>query len=181
MMFNENYTLSIPVGDYDHIQGAADAPLTLVEYGDYQCPYCGQAYPIVKQLQQHFGDKMRFVFRDFPLSDIHQFAMGAAEAAQIAGDYNKFWDMHDKIYENQDAIDKAHLVQYASDMGIDSHEFKSKLDSGEKQSKIKKEFVSGAESGVNGTPSFFINGVKYNGSWDFESLKDVLTTVLQTV
>jgi protein-disulfide isomerase len=106
--------LTLAVGERDHIQGPATAPITLVEYGDYQCPYCGQAYPIVKELQERLGKKLRFVFRNFPLSTMHPHAEHAAEAAETAGAHGKFWEMHDMLYENQEALEDGALVEYAS-------------------------------------------------------------------
>ncbi len=173
-----SYKLEIPVNENDHSAGPANAKITLVEYGDYQCPYCGQAYPIVKQLQKDFGDDMRFVFRNFPLTQIHKYAEQAAEAAETAADFGKFWEMHDTIYENQSNITERDLVGYAANLGIDSNEFEQKLMSGAKIDKVKSDFMGGVESGVNGTPSFFINGVKYDGPWDYNDLKTVIQTVM---
>lgn len=178
MLFHKEYTLSVPVSDKDHIQGKNDAPITLVEYGDYQCPYCGQAYPIVKQIQENFGDNLRFVFRNFPLSEMHQYAFGAAEAAEVADDYGKFWEMHDMLYEHQDQLSESHLIDYASQLGIDPKEFRTKLESNSKAQRVKDDFMSGVESGVNGTPSFYINNRKYEGAWDYESLKTILSELI---
>ena len=111
--------LTLPVGERDHIQGPATAQITLVEYGDYECPYCGQAYPIVKELQKRLGKRLRFVFRNFPLSTMHPHAEHAAEAAEAAGAHGKFWEMHDALYENQEALDDVRLVEYAAAVGLD--------------------------------------------------------------
>lgn len=173
-----SYSLEIPVNDTDHIAGSNDATITLVEYGDYQCPHCGHAYPVVKQIQKDFGSDLRFVFRNFPLTQIHQYAFGAAEAAELAGEYGKFWQMHDLIFENQDRLDVPHLVNYAKKLGINEMEFLTRLESNEKAKKVKDDFMGGVESGVNGTPSFFINGAKYDGAWDYEDLKQVLQSFL---
>lgn len=174
-MLNKEYTLNVPVSEKDHIQGSPKASITLVEYGDYQCPYCGEAYPIVKQLQKHFGKDLRFVFRNFPLTQIHQYAFSAAEAAEIADEYGKFWEMHDKLFENQDALDIANLVDYAKELGIDSLEFSKKLIAKEKSERVQSDFMSGVESNVNGTPCFFVNNIKYEGNWDYETFKLVLS------
>src|SRR5207248_5368317 len=116
-------TLTIPVGEGDHAQGPADAPVTLVEYGDYECPYCGMAYPIVKQVQAHFGDRLRFVFRNFPLANIHPHAEHAAEAAEAAGAQGKFWPMHDRIFEHQKRLPDEDLRAYAAAEGLDADRF----------------------------------------------------------
>ncbi len=108
-----------PVGANDHVQGTANAPVTLVEYGDYECPYCGEAYPIVKALQERLGKQMRFVFRNFPLSEMHPHAEHAAEAAEAAGGQGKFWEMHDLLYENQDALEDEDLARYAKALKLD--------------------------------------------------------------
>ncbi len=155
---SNKYPLTPAVSTSDHHQGGSDAKLSLVEYGDFQCSYCGQAYHIVKQIQKDFGDQLDFVFRNFPLAEIHQHAFRAAEAAELAGDQGKFWEMHDKLYENQSQLDEIHLVKYATDLGMDPKAFVVALGTDSKTAKIKADFMSGAESGVNGTPSFFING-----------------------
>jgi protein-disulfide isomerase len=165
-------TLKPPVGDEDHASGPADAPITLVEYGDYQCPHCGRAYPRVKAIQKRFGNRLRFVFRNFPLAESHPEAMHAAEAAESvaanAGD-EAFWKMHDLIYEHQqddlDALDDAHLVRYAREAGASAQQVKADLDGEVYEGRVRADFMSGVRSGVNGTPTFFINGVRYDGDW----------------
>ncbi|MCB0516768.1 MAG: DsbA family protein [Chitinophagales bacterium] len=178
MNFSNEYPLSASVNAQDHLQGSPNAQITLVEYGDYQCPYCGQAYPIVKKMQEAFGDKLCFVFRNFPLSQIHEHAFAAAEAAEVADDYGKFWEMHDTLYEHQRHLDLPHLMQYAQDLGIDAQEFVEKLRNNEKAQRVKTDFMSGVESGVNGTPSFYINNYKYDGPWDYNSLHKVIEAIL---
>src|SRR5207244_11555053 len=111
---NAMSTLTLPVSDRDHVQGPADAPVTMVEYGDYECPYCGMAYPIVKQVQAHFGDRLRFVFRNFPLGDMHPHAQHAAEAAEAGGAQGKFWELHDRIFEHQKRLRDEDLRTYAA-------------------------------------------------------------------
>ena len=165
-------TLKPPVGDEDHAMGPADAPITLVEYGDYQCPHCGRAYPRVKAIQKRFGDRLRFVFRNFPLAESHPEAMHAAEAAESvaasAGE-EAFWKMHDLIYEHQqddlDALDDAHLVRYAVEAGASAKQVKADLEGEVYEERVRADFMSGVRSGVNGTPTFFINGVRYDGDW----------------
>ncbi len=175
---SQNYTLSQPVSTNDHLQGNSNAPIQLVEYGDFQCSYCGRAYPIVKQLQKDFGDQLSFVFRNFPLAQIHEHAMHAAEAAELAAEQGKFWEMHDALYENQAKLDDLSLAARAEKLGMDVKTFILELEGGKEEAKVKTDFMSGVESGVNGTPSFFINGEKYNGSWDYEAFKKVLASVL---
>lgn len=163
-------TLVHDVGPRDHVQGPADAPVTLLEYGDYQCPYCGAAHPIVKALQRHLGDNLRFAFRHFPLATIHEYAEGAAEAAEAAGAQHKFWQMHDTLFENQPALDFDSLVGYAEDLGLDVERFTTELANQVYAPRVREDFLSGIRSGVNGTPTFFINGLRHEGSFDFETM-----------
>ena len=174
MPSNENPQLSVPVSGKDHAEGSKDAPVTLVEYGDYQCPYCGDAYGIVKKIQEEMGDNLRFVFRNFPLKQSHPHAMHAAEAAEIAAQNGKFWEMHDALYENQNALDDESLKSYAKEIGLDPKKFSEELQNDTFEEKVQADFMSGVESGVNGTPTFFINGARHNGSFDYESLLEAL-------
>jgi protein-disulfide isomerase len=163
--------LTIPVDeDRDHIQGRADAAVTLVEYGDYECPYCGAAYPIVKQVQDRMGERLRFVFRNFPISTSHPHAEQAAEAAEAAGAQDRFWEMHDLLYENQDRLEPQDLRGYAERLGLDIEAFDRDLAEHIHATRVHEDFMSGVRSGVNGTPSFYINGAKHNDSYDFETL-----------
>ena len=159
-----------PVGANDHVQGTANAPVTLVEYGDYQCPYCGEAYPIVKALQERLGKQVRFVFRNFPLSEMHPHAEHAAEAAEAAGGQGKFWEMHDMLYENQDALEDEDLARYAKALKLDMPRFIKEMESRHYAERVRADFSSGVRSGVNGTPSFFINGARHDGPFDLASL-----------
>lgn len=162
--------LKHPVSDRDHILGSSTAPVTLVEYGDYECSYCGLAYPVVKQLQGILGDQMRFVFRNFPLTQVHPHAELAAEAAEAAGIQDNFWEMHDKLFENQDALESENLIAYAQKLGLNVERFASDLNSRTFVPRVAEDRHSGLRSGVNGTPTFFINGVRHSGPWDLESL-----------
>jgi len=162
--------LTLPVGKRDHIRGPADAAVTLVEYGDYECPHCGRAYPIVKTIQKQMGPKLRFVFRNFPLRESHPHAEQAAEAAEAAGAQGKFWEMHDRLFERQFALDGEYLVEYAGELGRDVARFRTELSSGAYAPRVREDFRSGVTSGVNGTPTFFINGVRHDDSWEFEPL-----------
>ena len=167
--------LSLPVGERDHVQGPADAPVTLVEYGDYECPHCGRAHPIVKEVQRRLGSTLRFVFRNFPLNESHPHAQHAAEAAEGAGARGRFWEMHDTLFEHQRALDDQHLVGYAKALGLDPVAFEHDLRAHAHKARVRQDFVSGIRSGVNGTPTFFINGVRFDDSWDPDTLTEALT------
>jgi protein-disulfide isomerase len=157
--------LSPSVSERDHTSGPASAPVTLVEYGDYECPYCGQAYPIVKAAQRKLGKRLRFVFRNFPLSEAHPHARHAAEAAEAAADQGKFWEMHDALFENQNALEDDQLVATARRLGLDAERIAEALEAGTYAQRVREDFRSGVRSGVNGTPTFFINGRRYDGPW----------------
>lgn len=172
---NELARLSVPVSARDHSQGSEDAVVTLVEYGDYECPHCGRAYPIVKEIQRRLGSRLRFVFRNFPLTQIHPHAEHAAEAAEAAAAPGKFWEMHDVIFEHQNALDDRHLLEYAADLGLDKGRFQHELTSHAHSTRVREDFLSGIKSGVNGTPTFFINGIRHDDSWDIGTLEDALT------
>jgi protein-disulfide isomerase len=163
--------LTVPVTKKDHIQGPDDAPVTLVEYGDYECPYCGRAYYVIKKLQQDLGDKLRFVFRNFPLAQIHPHAVQAALAAESAALQRKFWEMHDVLFENQDALQEHDLVSYAYSLGLDVDRFMDDISSEKVQQKVDSDFWSGVRSGVNGTPTFFINGKRFDGWYSYADLR----------
>jgi protein-disulfide isomerase len=167
------------VSERDHIRGPATALVTLVEYGDYQCPYCGQAYPIVEALREHFGRQLRFVFRHFPLTQMHPHAEPAAEAAEAAGAQGRFWQMHETLYTNQHALDDRSLFQYAAALDLDPAPFLRALTTHAYTERVREDFTSGVRSGVNGTPTFFIEGIRYDGPRDFESFLAVLESVAE--
>jgi protein-disulfide isomerase len=154
--------------------GPPNAPVTLVEYGDFECPHCGRAYPIVKAVQRTLGDDLLFAYRHFPLARVHPHAEHAAEIAEAAGEYGKFWEMHDLLFENQTALEDEDLIAYAEALGINPAWAAAALTEGRFQDKVREDFASGVRSGVNGTPTFFINGVRYDGSWDAGSLLEAL-------
>ncbi len=166
--------LTRPVTNEDHIQGPADAPVTLVEYGDFECPHCGRAFPIVEELRRRMGNRLRFVFRNFPLSEIHSHAERAAEAAEAAASENRFWEMHHALFTHQNALDAAHLLKYATEIGLDTAHFSHALASRTFQKRVHDDFMSGVRSGVNGTPTFFINGVRYDGSFELPAMLEAL-------
>jgi protein-disulfide isomerase len=163
--------LATPVTEErDHIQGPPDAPVTLLEYGDYECPYCGAAYPIIKDVQARMGDRLRFVFRNFPITTSHAHAEQAAEAAEAAGAQGRFWEMHDLLYENQRALGDDDLRAYAQRIGLDLERFDKELAEHVHAPRVREDFMSGVRSGVNGTPTFFINGARYDDAYDVETL-----------
>jgi len=168
--------LSVPVGPRDHVQGPAHPSVTLLEYGDYECPYCGAAYPIVKELQKRMGAKMRFAFRNFPLANLHPRATLAAEAAETVGAGGKFWEMHDTLYEHQNALAEKDLVGYAHRLGVDRTQFETQLSRHAYAERVREDFASGVRSGVNGTPTFYLNGIRHNGSYEFGVLLDAVET-----
>ena len=162
--------LKIPVTEKDHIQGELGAPVILVEYGDYECPHCGRAYPVVQRVQKHFGKRMGFVFRNFPLNEIHPNAEAAAETAEFAGANGRFWEMHDGIFENQGSLSLPMLLELAKELGLSESGLGGALTSREFAARVKSDFIGGARSGVNGTPTFFINGERFDGPAEFEGL-----------
>lgn len=162
--------LLVPVNANDHIQGGADAGLTLVEYGDYECPVCGQAYSIVKQLQEHLGDQLLFVFRNFPLRQIHPMAEFAAETAEFASAHGRFWEMHDLLFENQQDLQGELVFRLATKIGLSADQLRRSLASEIYRDRIDLDFRGGIRSGVNGTPTFFVNGVRHDGPFDFDTL-----------
>jgi protein-disulfide isomerase len=171
--------LKVPVTPADHIQGDQQAPVMLVEYGDYECPHCGHAYPIVKQVQKHFGKRLGFVFRNFPLSEMHPNAEPAAEAAEFAAAQGRFWEMHDGIFENQDALGLPLLLELAEKLGISTQALDHALDDGEYAPRVKEDFLGGVRSGVNGTPTFFINNHRHDGPFEFEDLVEAIDARLK--
>ena len=167
----------MPVGDHDHAQGPANAPVTLVEYGDFECPHCRQAYPIVKEVRSRLGSRLRFVFRNFPLTKLHEHAEHAAEVAEAAGAQSRFWEMHDRLFERQFALEDEHLIEYAAELGLDAARVARELAAHTYKARVRDDFMSGVRSGVNGTPTFFVNGVRHDDRWD----EDTLTAALQRV
>jgi protein-disulfide isomerase len=172
-------SLAKPIDDSDHVLGPADAPVTLVEYGDFQCPHCRTAHFYLKNVLAAMGDDMRFAFRHMPLAQIHPMAQLAAEAAEAAGAQGKFWPMHDLIYENQDRLSPALLTRLGQHLGLDLQRFADDMASHRFLSKVKEDFMSAVRSGAAGTPSFFINGEPYEGAFDDESLIDALRFAAQ--
>ena len=163
-------SLTVPVGPDDWSAGPENAPVTLVEYGDFECSHCGAMEPVIRALRESTGDTLRFVFRHFPLTGSHPHAELAAEAAEAAGAQGAFWPMHDLLLANQDALTRADLERYAAQLGLDVAAFTTALDNHTYQPEVQADFMSGVRSGVGGTPTFYINGTRYDGDYDEEAL-----------
>jgi protein-disulfide isomerase len=163
-------TLAVPVSPKDHALGSADAPITLVEYGDYECPDCLNAQPIVTELRQRLGDKLRFVFRHFPRSSIHPRASTAAMAAEAAGEQGKFWEMHDSLYKHQKDLESIDFTHLALQLGLEVYRFGRERESNAWARRVRDHFDGGEQSGVRGTPTFFINGRRYLGNINAEAM-----------
>jgi protein-disulfide isomerase len=171
--------LSLPVSSADHRLGPENAVVTLVEYGDIECPYSAEAFPVVQELQRAFGDHLRLVFRHFPLYDLHPHARSAAEAAESAGSRGKFWPMLETLFENSHALSRRDLVRYASRIGDDAAALRQNLDDGRFHDTVENHLISGRHSGVDQTPTFFINGVRLEEQWSFESLSAAIEQAIQ--
>ena len=177
-MKNDTPHLVLPVSEArDHIRGPRKAPLTLVEYGDFECPHCGAAHPVVEAVRRRLGDQMRFVYRHFPLVNLHPHAEPAAEAAEAAGAQHRFWEMHDLLFEHQDMLEPRDLLAYAHAIPLDVARFVAELEGGIHAPRVQEDFLGGVRSGVNGTPTFFINGTRYDGPRDVESMVAALEFV----
>jgi protein-disulfide isomerase len=164
-----------PLSAKDHLRGNPDARVTLVEYGDFECPHCGRAHPIVNALLEALGDELLFAFRNFPLSQVHPHALRAAQAAEAAGLQGAYWEMHDLIFENQESLEDEDLIRYAAECDLDLDRFARDIESEPVAEKIRADFLSGARSGVNGTPTFFVDGERYDGSWELPAFLAYLT------
>jgi protein-disulfide isomerase len=170
--------LAVPVGPEDHIRGPVDAPVTLVEYGDFECPYCGMAYPVVKALEKLFGDRLRVVFRHFPLEQ-HPHAEKAADTSEFAADYGKFWEMHDVLFEHQRALDERHLIGYALDLGLDVNALATALRDGTYEGIVAEQKEGGEASGIPGTPAFFLNDVLFEDDPMIENFSQAIEYLLK--
>jgi protein-disulfide isomerase len=168
--------MTLPVPERDHSSGAADGLIRLLEYGDYECPFCAEVQPIVKEIQRRVGDDLLFGFRNFPLTNIHSHSEHAAEAAEAAGTQKNFWGMHDALFENQRALDDDNLAEYAAELGFDEVRLIREVAASVYAPRIREDFKSGVRGGVNGTPTFFINGERYDGPLDLKHLLNALTS-----
>ena len=162
--------LVLPVGARDHAQGSAAAAVTLLEYGDFECEYCAEAFPVVKEVNRWLRGALRYVFRHFPVAERHPNALRAAEAAEAAGAQGRFWEMHDLLCERSPALDAVHLNDYARELGLDLERFGREMREHTHRGKVREDFTSGVRSGVSGTPAFFINGERYTGASDLDGL-----------
>jgi protein-disulfide isomerase len=156
------------------MQGPIDAPISLLEYGDYECLFCGEAHSLVKEIQKRLAGRLCFVFRNFPAANAHPHAQRAAEAAEAAGVQGKFWEMHDLLLQHQDALEDYHLAQYAKRLGLDTDRLMNEVLARDHAARVREDFHSGARGGVNGTPTFFINGERYDGDLNFHELLEAL-------
>jgi protein-disulfide isomerase len=171
--------LTDPLGPEDHVLGRPDAPVTLVEYGDYECPFCGRAHGEVDEVLRRIGDDVRFAFRHFPLTRLHPHSLLAAQAAEAAGAQGRFWPMHALLFENQAALQPEDLLSYAEAISLDVNRFADELREGVHLSKVEHDFQTGVRSGVTGTPTFFVNGDRHEGGWDADSLTAAILTALR--
>jgi protein-disulfide isomerase len=167
-------SVGVEVSAEDHVQGPEGAEVTLVEYGDFQCPHCGTAYEVVKELQRHYGKRLRFVYRNFPLVELHPMAEPAAEAAEFAGTAGKFWQMHDALFENQRRLSEDLLPELAKQVGVDAEGTRKAVEEQAFEERIERDLESGEENGVHGTPTYFINGELYEGSRELEALREAI-------
>lgn len=174
-------TLRTPVNQRDHIRGDTNAPVTLVEYGDYQCPLCAAANPIVHFLENQYGQALCFVFRHFPLAEVHPFAETAAEAAEYAGDHGLFWEMHDAIFANQHRLSIQLLFALAGTLNLSQLGLRDSIARSLHADKIQADFIGGVRSGVNGTPTFFVNGSRHNGGYSAPELSASIQTAIDAL
>lgn len=170
--------LRLPVNEKDHKLGPEKAPIVIVEYGDYQCPHCGSAYPIMERLRKSLGDDLLFVYRHFPMAGAHPDAPNAARAAEAAGRQHRFWEMHALLFENQGSLDSDSLVGYAEALDLDMERWLLDMDSDAIEAKVEEDFKSGVRSGANGTPTFFLNGYRYDGDWSYEPFLEAVSSLI---
>jgi protein-disulfide isomerase len=180
MSQHQKFELSVPVSEIDHTLGPAHAPVTLVEYGDFECPICKQAAPAVKLILKHFYGKLRVVYRHFPQEEVHPHALQAALAAEAAGGQGKFWLMHDLLFENQSHLKPQHLRSYAEQLELDMVRFDADMEDELYLQRIREHTDGGMPSGVRATPTFFINGRIHDASFGMQSLMDGIDAALRT-
>jgi protein-disulfide isomerase len=178
-MSTPSFTLAVPVDRTDHIEGPANAGVTLVEYGDFECPNCAQAYHAVNMLRKHFAGRLRFVFRQYPLREVHPHAELAAEAAEASGAQGKFWQMHALLFENQQHLKLNSLRQYAAKLELDLARFDFELEDHVYLQRVQEHVAGGRDSGIRGTPAFFVNGILHDVSFGFEALQAAIDAALR--
>jgi protein-disulfide isomerase len=166
--------LTVPVGTDDHARGPQDAPVTLVEYGDFECPQCQRAYPIVRAIEQRFEGRLRFVFRNFPLTNVHPNAQAAAEAAEWAAGHGAFWSLHDALYERQGPLTRPVMLKLVERLGLDAAALEAAWRDHGFVRRIKAQFKAGLDSGVTGTPTFFLDEIRHDGGWDLDTLAQAI-------
>ena len=166
--------LADAVGARDHVRGSSDAPVTLLEYADFECPFCGRWFPELQRVLQDLGPRVRFVFRHFPISEHHPHAESAAEVAEAAGAQGKFWEMHDLLFRRQAALDDGHLLAYVRELGLDAVRVERELEQQVHRTRVRDDIESGLRSGVSGTPMFFINGRRHEEPGDAQTLRAAL-------
>ncbi len=173
------FELAVPVGTIDHVIGAPQAPATVVEYGDFECPNCKQAQPAVKLLLERFAGRVRFAFRHFPLEEVHPHALAAAQSAECAGGQGRFWEMHDLLFANQEYLRATDLRRYADRLGLEMARYIAEMDDQVYRPRVREQLQSGLDSGVRATPTFFVNGRIEDVSFGLRTLFDVVGGVLQ--
>jgi protein-disulfide isomerase len=173
-MASRHARLVLPIPGRDHVLGPPDAPAILVEYGDYECPHCGRAYPIVEAVRRRLGRRLQFAYRHFPLAEIHLHARRAAEAAEAAGAQEHFWDMHDRLFEHQHELADDELRGHAAALGLDAERFDRELREGVHRERVEEDLRSGTQSGIPSTPGFFVNGTLHTGSPTEPDLRRVI-------
>lgn len=171
--------MSVTISSTDHVKGADSARITLIEYGDFECPYCARAHQALSELLPQYGDDVRLVYRHMPLADMHPDATPAAEAAEAAGAQGKFWEMHDALFASQQNLSDAAFQALAEDIGLDGAAFADSLQGGKYAEKVASDAASGRQAGAHRTPTFFINGVQFDGDSDAQSLDQALSAALQ--
>jgi protein-disulfide isomerase len=176
MQPTDSTQLLLPINDEDHVHGPSSASFTLVEYGDYECPDCGRLFWIIRDLQQELGDRLRIVYRHYPLSGIHPHAQDAAEAAEAAGAQARFWEMHDLLFQNQAALSRKHLLDYAENLKLDVSRIRKELKDQTFDERVREDFRRGVQNGVYHTPGLFLNAVRHDGAWDRDTLLQKLTS-----
>jgi protein-disulfide isomerase len=178
-MTTDSGELSAPVATGDHVRGALEAPIQLVEYGDYECPHCGRAYWVIRQLQEKLGDQLAFIFRNFPVTAVHPRADSVAQALEAAEAQGYFWEMHDRFYEHQHELEGLDLTGHAERVGLDIAQWKRDMKDARFRDRVREDVATGLLSGVTGTPTFFINGIRYDGPYDFDSMLVALESALR--
>jgi protein-disulfide isomerase len=171
----------LPIREDDHIRGGDNPEMTLVEFGDYECPGCRDAYGVINQIEAELGDRIRFVFRHFPYAGIHAHAELAAQAAESAGEQGRFWEMHEALFADQDALEFDDLVARAETLNLDIDRFKEDLKTERFLDRVRTDFRTGVQNGVFSTPGIFLNGIRHNENWDYATLREAIERQLEAL